>query len=156
MAFIENIISPLQQFAHFATQGGFHRFNPPPDNITVTDGITGIILHREGPFQLELFIVPGDKANIPLHTHPGVDSIEIQFAGGEGCIFISEGIRYNFDRPLTTIFVPEYALHGSEGAEALSFMSAQHWKHGDARRSIIESWTGDMLGKDHLYLLKGE
>ena len=51
-------------------------FRPPVDAPVLFDGsITGVVLYRDAPFQVQLFTVaPG--VEIPDHVHPNVDSYE--------------------------------------------------------------------------------
>src|SRR5262245_56163477 len=56
-------------------------FKPPMEcPINVDGSLYGVVLYRDGPFQVQLFIVaPG--AEIPDHVHPNVDSYEVYFSG---------------------------------------------------------------------------
>lgn len=154
--FVEQIVSPLQQFLRWGMSTGPVHMTPPEDAISYIDGILSLILHREGPFQLELFTVPGDKANIPQHINPGVDSYEVSIAGGEGGYFVVDGTKQDFTRYKEPIFIDENTSHGLDCKSDVTFLSFQQWKGKPPSGSVVESWSGEVLGDEHSYLLTGE
>lgn len=83
------------------------------------------ILHRLGNLQTEIVTIqPGQL--IPLHTHPGVDSVDLLVAG---MIDLTVG-DLRIPKPLKRVGVriPQDCPHGGEaGAEGVTFLSCQRW-----------------------------
>lgn len=130
----------------------------PPDGALlslVTSGgrVTGIVLFREPPWQVELFLNPPGGGGFPAHRHPNVDSIEFFLAG-------QIGFELNGER------LPERLVDGTapDGASALcgtvrrvrpsdwhgatvgpkggAFLSMQRWLNGVRPTSVVHDWEG--------------
>ena len=58
------------------------RFGEVPWHNAVTDihGLTAVLWYRQDQFQVQMFIMPGNLI-IPEHTHPNVDSLELNMGG---------------------------------------------------------------------------
>ena len=74
------------KLAHFADwflkSGGIKDVDAPSDKNTLLfiEGVHGITLYKKKPFQVQLFICQ-PNLNIPVHTHPNVDSYEVFLYG---------------------------------------------------------------------------
>lgn len=147
------------EFARWFLAQPFSALRPPKDGIYeyVTAGGTvhGVVLHREAPWQVELFsVAPGRGGFFPEHGHPHVDSIEV-LLGGE-IAFTRNGRRVSADEEVFGIAsdgasplcgaqirvrpgVPHGASLGSAGA---MFLSIQHWLDGVPPTSVGLDWDG--------------
>jgi hypothetical protein len=145
-------ISPeLRTFAEAVSDCLFHGgllTRPPQDGIIHADGVTGIVVYRAGPLQIELVIV-GPMVSIPVHAHPDVESIEMGFSGGID-LFVeqeqrafartprADGTSRNLGR---CVYVPANAMHSGYANESgASFLSIQRWLNGVAPGFIRRNW----------------
>jgi hypothetical protein len=127
-------------------------FLPPVDSPVLIDGsISGVVLYRDAPFQVQLFIIaPG--VEIPDHVHPNVDSYEIYFSGQ--IEFRRHGRRVTGRRmwPLKLasghqalfghrIRVDSVDSHGGTiGPAGGSFLSLQCWRADLAPTNVGDDW----------------
>ena len=106
-------------------------------------GITGIVLYRQPPFQVQLFTVKPNSAALD-HVHRFVDSFEV-YLGGDIDFHVegSETVLWN-GHHITR--VKPNALHGAgSGEKGCAFLSIQNW--GDIKpTSISHDWL-DVQGK---------
>ena len=74
----------LSQFADwYLNSGDIKRiYAPHNDQLLFIDGVSGVVLYRRDNFQVELFICE-PNVDIPVHTHPNVDSFELFLCGME-------------------------------------------------------------------------
>ena len=110
---------------------------PPNEQAIIHQGdTTGVVLYRDGCFQVELFIV---KPNVEIvqHIHPNVDSYEVHLAGNID--FYCEGILYNKGVPVR---VKPDAWHGGFfGPQGGSFLSVQKWINGVSPKFVGDDWV---------------
>ena len=138
------------------------RFGNIPWHNAVKDihGITAIQWYRDPPFQVQVFIMHG-FCIIPEHTHPNVDSVELNLGGR---FTLSLGGRWVEDKLLTKsaemggfnayhgkqIPVPSDMIHGAViGPGGGAFMSIQHWKNGVQPHCVSRDYDGIALASDH-------
>ncbi len=156
----------LEQFADWYLEE-HKQFVIPPfyDAITFIDGIGGIVLYREPPFQVQLFLV-GPNVQITEHMHPNVDSYEIYVSGDVQ--FINCGQKILPDNIETTLsprgipktFRSRVRVYPSDPHSAYtgpiggSFMSIQHWLNDTKPTSVAEDWDGNPLGPLHANTLE--
>src|SRR5471030_504609 len=101
--------------------------------------VSGQLLYREGPYQVEVFSVPPDYI-VPAHTHPDVDSIEVYLSGS---IKFSHSGSFVFQTEQTVrgpddgsyawrmLRIRPQDMHGAvTGTSAARFISIQHWLNG--------------------------
>mgnify|MGYP003151623836 FL=1 len=136
---------------------GFIPFKNPVWRI---EDVTSVLMHREGQFQTQMFIVPSDVI-IPEHTHPNVDSFEV-YGGGEiffthsgRLVHLKEDITENKNNTCKTrghtIRVKPKDRHGGTfGKEGGVFFSVQHWLNNVKPNCVAKDYTGKTMGKHHL------
>ena len=140
-------------------------FIPLHDAVSYISGVTAVLLYRDGPYQVQMFVVPPNHI-IPEHTHPNVDSMEV-YIGGQirfshsGKFVITEDEFLN-PAPLglpkmrgKTIRVLPSDLHGGVfGPSGGVFISIQHWINGVDPHCVSADYDGVVMGEDHLKKVK--
>jgi quercetin dioxygenase-like cupin family protein len=113
--------------------------NVPQNNaITQAGVIYGLVLYRQGPYQVQLFIMP-PNSTIDDHIHPNVDSYEV-YLGGD--------INFRFDGEMfapealgTHVRVKPNCWHGGLfGPRGGSFLSVQKWLNGKEPTTVGDDW----------------
>ena len=116
---------------------------PPEDGIRAYEGVYGVTLYREGPFQAQLFIVKHGEGS-PEHCHPNIDSVEYGIAGAD--TFTSERNH----RIHGLICVAPGELHTAAADEhGGAFISFQKWLNGVKPSSVELDWEGGPIDKSH-------
>jgi len=109
---------------------------PPITKPIIYEGDTrGVVLYRQGHFQVELFIV---KPNVEIvqHIHPNVDSFEVHLAGDIN--FYCNGTLFNDGKPVRV--KPESWHGGFFGPQGGSFLSVQKWLNGVEPTFVGDDW----------------
>jgi hypothetical protein len=142
----------LSYFAHwYLTCRAKTKILPPSDENTLVfiDGLYGITLLRQKPFQVQLFIC---KPNlyVPEHTHPNVDSYEVALYGMTlrhcGKTYKEKDLQ-----PYHTIRVKTNHPHGGVASKyGGAFMSIQQWLNDTKITSVGLDWVGETMGKKHI------
>ena len=117
-------------------------------NLSFADGVVGLVVHRDGQFQTQLFTVE-PNVSIPNHRHPNVDSYEVAM---NGMTFTHSGrtIPFKIMRPGMAIYVDHDDLHEAYTLEnGGCFLSVQQWLNGVSPTSVGNDWTGDTMGPQH-------
>tara|TARA_B100000902_G_scaffold112367_1_gene113582 strand:+ start:1762 stop:2280 length:519 start_codon:yes stop_codon:yes gene_type:complete len=117
-------------------------------NLSFADGVVGLVVHRDGQFQTQLFTVE-PNVSIPNHRHPNVDSYEVAM---NGMTFTHSGrtIPFKIMRPGMAIYVDHDDLHEAYTLESGGcFLSVQQWLNGVSPTSVGNDWTGDTMGPQH-------
>lgn len=135
-------------------------FRPPADStIQAVEGIHGVVMWREGRFQVQCFICAPNTV-IPTHAHPNVDSYEVHLDGGVD-FFLGERLviprrvadRREGDHSAWygwAVRVRPGALHRAEiGPEGGAFLSIQHWPEPLPMTSVGHDWDGETMGPRH-------
>lgn len=153
---------PLDRFlADFLSQAPVIGFVPLMGAVSTIEGVTAVLLYRQGQFQVQQFIVPPGHV-IPEHTHPNVDSYEV-YVGGQ-IKFSHSGRFIVSDDDLAepnqhgcaklrgqTIRVRPNDLHGGVfGPAGGVFLSVQHWLNGVAPHCVAADYEGVVMGPDHM------
>lgn len=125
---------------------------PADRAIDTVEGLHGIVLYREGRFQVQMLIC-APNVKIPPHTHPNVDSYEVSLDGGID--FIIDGRRTIplkvLDRRAGdasawrgfAVRVRPGVLHWANvGSQGGAFLSIQYWPHGLEMTSVGHDWDG--------------
>ena len=128
------------------------------DGITRVGDYTGLILYRQPPFQVELWILPPNTA-APDHAHPNVD-IFLVHVTGELRVWVGDDMVL---KPEETVPLPNGVTktngnfirirpgqnHRAEtGPLGAAFMNVQLWMDGKPR-STDSDWKGDALNEEH-------
>jgi len=150
----------LSSFAHwYLTSGKIDRvFTPAKNGLLFIEGVSGIVLYRYKPFQVELFICKPNLV-IPEHTHPDVDSYECFLYGmkfthsGQTIIDEQEALKEDDGFPINayqTIRVKPNDPHGGTASKhGGAFISIQHWLNDVDPTHVSSNWSGDSMGKEH-------
>lgn len=113
------------------------------DAVRSYDGVNGITLFRDGPFQVQLFIVKPNRTSGP-HAHPNIDSIEYGLAGAD----TFESDRNFRLHGLICVAPGEFhTAHADDQGGA--FISIQKWLNGIAPTSVELDWVGEAMDCDH-------
>ncbi len=120
---------------------------------------TGMILYRQPPFQVELWILPPNTES-PAHAHPNVD-IYLVHVCGEIRVWVDEKLVLG---PAETVpdqrtgvtktngnfirLLPGQVHRAGTGPMGGAFINVQHWLEGNPRFTS-EDWTGDGLNEHH-------
>jgi quercetin dioxygenase-like cupin family protein len=118
---------------------------PQTGAVRYLNGFAGVTLYRDGPFQVQLFIVRPDCVS-PSHAHPNIDSVEYGLAGSGQETFTSERNR----RVGALVMIAPGELHAA-GAEETggAFISIQKWLNGVEPSSVELDWTGAPIDEAH-------
>lgn len=138
---IEHLLAqpdPLTAFLLWYLDNGTPIGRAPFHDATSSIGnVSGCVLLRQYPFQVQLFICP-PNIEIPEHTHPGVDSYEVYVSGQVDFTVDGQSIRDKSEITFDEIGQPALRSHcirirpeskhgGKIGAEGGVFMSVQKW-----------------------------
>lgn len=162
----KNYPQPFDALAAYADW--FMQNNPrmpacPWNGITRTGAFSGIVLHRSGQFQTQLWLAD-PNCEIPDHKHPDVDVIHVHIAGnieflvnGKSTTLAPAG-EPSFKTEDNNVMHPSYGAfarvkpgdtHGAIVTETGgAFITFQHWIKGQPE-SVERNWDGPSLGKDH-------
>jgi len=129
--------------------------NPCSGGLAFVEGVTGLVLHRDRQFQVQLFTV-APFTTIPVHVHPNVDSYEYYLSGMQFSYKNKYLIQEQMAHPGLIIRVKEGEKHGaSSGKNGGSFLSFQHWLNGVKPTSVGNDWEeGDTMGVNHSRQIK--
>jgi len=128
------------------------------------EGVSGVVLYRCKPFQVELFIIKPDF-HIPIHTHPNVDSYEVflsgmEFVHNDEVITKPEQIITENSNGISIlsgalIRVRPTDRHGGRSSSfGGSFLSIQHWLNNTTPTSVENDWSGDYMNTEHKYIVE--
>jgi quercetin dioxygenase-like cupin family protein len=130
----------LEAFMHW--WWAIRPINTPSDNPLVHQKDThGVVLFRQGPYQVELFNVKPNSEIVP-HIHPNVDSFEI-FVGGD-IKFMCDGVVFEQTTLGDRIRVLPNSWHGGFfGERGGCFLSVQKWLNGVPASFVGNDWKDE-------------
>lgn len=162
------IMDPVEHYCKwFLTHTSPMGWIPFDNPVWQVEDVTSVLMHREGQFQVQMFIMPPHTI-IPEHTHPNVDSIEV-YVGGQlhfshkGELIISEDEciedpECEFHLPKkrgTLIRVCPNDVHGGySGENGGVFFSIQHWLNNVKPHCVAADYIGKTMGPRHLESVK--
>jgi len=117
-------------------------FKPPFDAITVYGNMTGMVLYRDGCYQVQMFMAQPNSV-APSHIHPNVDSYELFLSGDLD--FIIDGIKYShkdaigYSAPVR--IYPSYWHEGITGPLGGAFLSMQKWLNNTPPSCVGKDWV---------------
>lgn len=124
---------------------------PIVDGLSWDNGVTGIVLFREGKYQVQLFII-SPNCTISEHRHPNVDSYEIYLTGmtfthRHKTMTTSEADKSSADgtaigRGLIIRVKPNDMHGGVSSNSGGSFISIQKWLNDILPTSVGNDWIG--------------
>lgn len=140
----------LLSFAKRFIAGKIRWSNVPRLSIINYTSIISMLLYRELPFQVELFIVPFAPSCFPNHCHPDVDSIEYPLSG-DSWLKINNQLMWtdeqksqwlNGNLPSVMIPISHDDWHEGGGITPYAFLSIQQWLHDTVPTSVGLNWLG--------------
>ena len=162
-----NKITPeatVEEFQRWWLKVGCPLRPPFKDGVFTTDIAYSLVLFRESPFQVELYICK-PNTNAPFHQHPGVDSSFIYLTGnldfGRSDGKYTDLKEYQKARLNSTVHhllgqsvsAPNGALHTLKVyAEGGAFLSFEKWNEQDPT-SVTINWKGEAVGEEHKEIL---
>jgi quercetin dioxygenase-like cupin family protein len=123
-------------------------FCVPQENILshVAD-LKGIVLFRDGEYQVELFIMSPNSI-ISSHIHPNVDSFEV-YIGGDITFECNGQPRIN-NKPGDSMRVLPSSYHGGYiGERGGCFLSIQRWLNNATPKFIGDDWDDHNCHKSY-------
>lgn len=154
--------APLQEFMDWYMQHSNVLPQSPYDGLTFVGNGPALVLFRDGPFQVQLFLcVPNTL--IPKHSHPHVESFEVNVSGDVDFYVNNspthpEGAGSMERDGLPRVWgygvyvgagVTHHAVIGPKGG---AFLSIQKWLQGTPT-SVDEDWDGNAMTAAHMQLL---
>jgi hypothetical protein len=145
----------LQRYFLKVMRSPFSKFNPT--QITMSGHTISVVIHRDGQFQTELFLVPFQVEKIEYHNHPNVDSYEMSLAGdfvleNNGQIYKSKILDGPLsERPVVKLL--HNHIHGADVNKGAAILSFQHWLNGVKPTSVAVDYKIDLT---HPSLLSGK
>jgi hypothetical protein len=120
-----------------------------------------LVLFRQPPFQVEMFIVVPGGGFPEEHRHPNVDSYEVDLYGdiqlsvnGVRAVPVAVPRSNGNAKPIYFTRVTEKDFHGAESMSAGgAFLSIQHWLNGKDPSSVGLDWVGSAVSAEHERLL---
>lgn len=135
---------PEESVRAFAVWWMKHKpFRVPADGVRVYEGVYGLTLYREGPFQAQMFIVKPNSGS-PKHAHPNIDSVEYGIAGAD--TFTSD--RNHRIHGLICVAPMEFHTAAAD-KNGGAFISFQKWLNGTQPTSVELDWVGEPIDQDH-------
>jgi len=127
----------LEQFLNWWLNTRY--INTPKEFPTNFNGtLSGAVLYRQDPYQVQLFIVQ-PNSDIKPHIHPNVDSFEV-FVGGD-IKFLCDDVEYEQNALGMSIRVKPNSWHGGKfGERGGCFLSVQKWLNGVFPTSVGDDW----------------
>jgi hypothetical protein len=134
---------------------------PTEDGIVFIGNGPGVVLHRQGQFQSQLFFTE-PNTELPEHIHPNVDSYELHVGGDVDFIVNDDehAIPFNHLKDerdgisrfwAQGIHVPAGCRHHVKvGPEGGLFISVQHWLNDIKPTSVDFDWEGPVMDERHL------
>lgn len=114
------------------------------------------VIHREGQYQTELFMIPFKIQKVEFHSHPNVDTYEMYVSGD--FTLSKDGVPHPGaycselgKRPILKVF--HNNIHGGEVRSGACFLSFQHWLNGVKPSSVAIDYKIDLT---HPSLVNGK
>lgn len=121
----------------------------PVDAMTVAS-FECAVLHRAGLFQTELVRIKPFVC-VPMHSHPGVDSVDLLVAGNVWQFRIGTHTLKRFVKGMG-LRIASTVPHGGVASEAgVMFLSCQRW--AVAPSFIAREWQGEPVNDTHARMI---
>ncbi len=141
----------VEQFALQFLKGRIIWRDVPKMGIINFGNIISMLLYRQPPFQVELFIVPHDKSSFTNHRHPDVDTIEFGLCG-DNELFVNGKEGHTREQiklwladnyKAMPIHIRPEDWHSGIGHTPYSFLSIQKWLNDVQPTSVGLNWIGE-------------
>lgn len=147
----------LEEFVARWMKGRVNWWAVPRLGVTNFGSIISMVLYRQAPFQVELFIVPNAPSSFPNHKHPHVDSYEFPLSGDHTLFFDNKPLynQYNMTRWVNNevdsppVHIKPDQYHSGEGRTPYAFLSIQKWLDGVVPTSVGLDWYGEASSEVH-------
>jgi quercetin dioxygenase-like cupin family protein len=117
--------------------------------------VKSVVVYRDPPYQVELFMIRAGLGAVDAHRHPQVDSIEVGIFGAMG--FVVNGKTYEM-LPGSRLRVGPRDWHSTVNLPVgAAFYSVQKWDDGVVPSSVGLNWEGSIMslaGIEHLKLIR--
>lgn len=149
----------LEHYFVYIMSNPFGAIVPVPKSISQYGPMLGMVLDRQGNFQLELFIIPEEIQLIEYHKHPNVDALQMHICGD--FIFEVNGVQSHEMEESKSLLekyvarVPAGDIHGLLVNGASAFMTFQEWKNGVQPGSVGGDFIVDHDNPNHFKGLRG-
>jgi hypothetical protein len=151
---------PLMNFAAWVLSQPLKNFRPPKNAVYHFGDVVCIVLYRQGPYQVEMFIALPNNKGFPAHSHPNVDSIQVALSGEPD--FTLEGQHVNTQEQIkgvmpdgssplcgSWVHTKEGQVHGAEfGKEGGTMLNIEYWKNGVEPTCVGCDWDGEPHGEE--------
>jgi hypothetical protein len=140
--------SDLVHFTEWYLGAGMPILLPETTEVFLSDDATATCLFRHGRYQFEMYFIHPNPL-IPVHSHPGVENIEIPSASW-----------HNFSRrALEARLQGDNQSHGKgiverAGTAGFALFSAQKWREDLEISTIGARWKGSTAGPKHDALIR--
>lgn len=137
----------------------------PMEGYQQVGPFTGLILFREGQFQVQMWLCP-PGAEAKEHFHRNVDTIQI-YLSGEIWIQVNGAWHAQPDQPFGTLpdgtcsarghwaRVRPYERHLFKiGPKGGAFLTIERWVGGVTPGKMEEDWVGEPISEDHANRLR--
>lgn len=141
----------VMDFAKRFITGRLDWRNVPRGGLTNFGNIISLVIYRQPPFQVELFIIPTAPSSFPEHRHPDVDTVEFALAGigslnvnGRVCSTQEQALLwYNCQLPSPLVHIQPCDMHSGQNTMPHAFLSIQKWLNGVSPTSVALNWIGE-------------
>lgn len=159
---------PLAAYCHWILSQPLHALLLPPDGVRDYGRVVSLVVHRQVPFQTELFLVRAGEGFPEEHRHPDVDTFEVPLQGRlyltvNGQPILSDAevdmcAGYGWPRDqISPQRIRPGDWHGARvGPEGAAFLSIQLWLRGVAPTSVGNNWAGSPVSADQRALWTAE
>lgn len=114
---------------------------PETDSLVYQKDTHGVVLYRQAPYQVELFIVQPNSEIAP-HIHPNVDSFEVFVSGDIN--FSCNGQWFDQNHLGVHIRVKPSSWHGGKfGERGGCFLSVQKWLNDTKPTFVGNDWRDE-------------
>lgn len=131
----QTVNDDLEGFLHWWMTERVIQAVPGEDRTVFNGELSGVVLYRQPPYQVQLFIIP-PNCEIDDHIHPNVDSYEVYVSGDIKFRIAGEVSEENVIRVLPTTY-----HGGSFGPKGGCFISVQKWLNDVAPTSVGADWV---------------
>lgn len=162
------VFDPLAEYCRWIVTQPLHALGVPPDGALRDYGhVISLVLHRQPPFQTELFFVKPGSAFPLEHRHPHVDTFEVGLHGRvhltlNGAPVMSPDdvetvAAAGWPASVPPVRIRPSDFHGATvGPGGGAFLSVQLWLGGRAPTSVGEDWEGPIPHAAHAALLAAD